>query len=274
MTIEPFLTADIAPFLKLAAAENWVAEPWECVFLLSAFSRGCFAARGDNGEPAGFVTSLRHERSGWIGNLIVSAEYRGQGIGKKLFIRTLEALRSAGVDTFWLTASKSGQALYEKFGFSSIDTIIRWVGTGRQRHAVHYQHNVSNAPNASVSGIDCQAWGDRRDVLLAETVGRGRLLLEESGFAVIQPCGDAQQFGPFTALDSGTAERLFDTALRTIPFGSNIYLDAPASNRTALRMFNRSRLKISGSTELMYAGTRPEYRPELLYGLATMGSCG
>jgi ribosomal protein S18 acetylase RimI-like enzyme len=223
---------------------------------------------------AGFVTSLRHERSGWIGNLIVAGKYRGQGIGEKLFAGAFEALRSAGVETFWLTASKSGQALYEKYGFGSIDTIIRWVGIGRKRHSVPDHQVDSQITNASVSGIDCQAWGDRRDVLLAVTVARGRLLLAESGFAVIQPCGDAQQFGPFTALDSGAAERVFDTALRTIPLGSKIYLDAPASNRAALRMFNRRGLRISGTTELMYAGLRPDYRPDLLYGLATMGSCG
>lgn len=274
MIIEPFSREDIAPFLELAAAENWVAESWEFDFLLSKFPQGCFAARGDNNEALGFVTALRHERSGWIGNLIVAAEHRGQKIGETLFVHALEALRSGGAETFWLTASKSGQSLYEKHGFTTIDTIVRWVGTGRQRHARHDHHCDGNSSHSSACGIDQQAWGDRRDCLLAATVARGTLLLEEAGFAVIQPCGDARQFGPFTALDSGTAEQLFDTALRTIELGSKIYLDSPASNRAALRMFNRRQLRISGSSELMYGGIRPDYRPELLYGLATMGSCG
>jgi len=274
MIIEPFLEDDIAPFLRLAAAENWVAEAWEFEFLLSTFSQGCLVARSDDGEAIGFVTSVRHERSGWIGNLIVEGGYRGQGVGERLFTHALEALRSAGVETFWLTASKSGQSLYEKHGFRGVDTIIRWVGTGRQRHAVHDHQGEWNSSSASVSGIDCQAWGDRRDRLLMATVARGQLLLEETGFAVIQPCGTARQCGPFTALESGTAERVFDAVLRTIPLGSKMYLDAPASNRTALRMFNRRGLRIAGTTELMYAGERPDYRPELLYGLATMGSCG
>jgi hypothetical protein len=33
-------------------------------------------------------------------------------------------------------------------------------------------------------------------------------------------------------------------------------------------------MRVTGSTELMYAGVKPDYRPEMLYGLATMGSCG
>jgi ribosomal protein S18 acetylase RimI-like enzyme len=273
MTIEPFSRDDIAPFLKLAQAENWVAEPWELEFLLDAFPRGCCAARGENGEAAGFVTSLRHERSGWIGNLIVAAEKRGQKIGERLFTTALDALYSDGVDTVWLTASKAGVSLYEKSGFKRIDTIIRWVGTGRQRCVVHRLPDDPHSP-CSVSGIDCQAWGDRRDELLAATVGRGELLLDESGFIAVQPSVNAFQFGPFAALDAGCAERMFDAAAKTVALGTKILVDAPVANRSALRLYNRRRMRMAGSNELMYAGRKPEYRPELLYGLATMGSCG
>lgn len=279
MIVEPFRPGDIGQFLKLAAAEGWVAEPWEFEFLLSEFPQGCFAARIDNGittggETAGFVTSLLHQRSGWIGNLIVAEQFRGRGIGEVLFVRSLEALRSAGAQTIWLTASKTGAPLYGKHGFRRIDTVIRWAGTGRQRHGMNDCRSHRKAPDFSVSDIDCQGWGDRRDALLAVTAGRGILLREGAGFVAIQPCSDARQFGPFTALDSGTAERLLDAALRSIQPGTKICLDSPASNRAALRMFSRRRLRMCGSTELMYAGVRPDYRPELLYGLATMGSCG
>ncbi len=274
MIIEPFGRDDIVPFLKMAEAENWVSEPWEFEFMLSEFPQGCFAARSETGEAAGFVTSLRHERSGWVGNLIVSAESRGKGIGEKLFICALEELQESGVDTCWLTASKSGRSLYEKHGFRSIDTIVRWTGMGCQHRAANGGPRENGDYIFSVSGFDSQVWGDRRDALLAATVKRGRLLLENSGFAVIQPCIDARQLGPFAAMDSSTAERIFDAALALIPSESKIYLDAPESNHAALTMFNRKHLKISGTTELMYAGKRPDYRPELLYGLATMGSCG
>ncbi len=274
MNIEPFRTENIAPFLRLAASEKWVADTWEFEFLLSKFPQGCLAARGDDGETAGFVTSLCHERSGWIGNLIVAEQFRGKGIGETLFRKAMEALREAGAETFWLTASKQGKSLYEKHGFSCIDTIVRWTGIGRQRHAENDPITDSVITTPSVSGIDNQAWGDRRDALLAATVGRGKLLIEESGFLVIRPCGDAMQFGPFSALDNGTAEHLFDAALHTIPLGTKVCLDAPASNRAALGLLNRRRMRIAGTNELMYAGIKPEYRPELLYGLATMGSCG
>lgn len=274
MTIEPFSKDDITTFLDLALAEGWVAEQWEFHFLLTAFPQGCFCVRDRAGKGVAFVTSLRHGRSGWIGNLIVQTDLRGKGVGEALFIRSLAALREAGAETFWLTASKLGKSLYEKHGFSTIDTIIRWTGFGRQHHREHDPEACGDETATSVSAIDYQTWGDRRDALLAATVGRGRLLLRDSGFLVIQPCGDTKQFGPFSALDSATAEHILNAALLTVPYTTRIYLDSPASNRTALRHFNRRRMRIAGSNELMYAGVKPEYRPELMYGLATMGSCG
>lgn len=274
MRVEPFCTADIGHFLQLAAGEGWVAEPWEFEFHLSAFPQGCFVACDDNGEIAGFVTSLLHQRSGWIGNLVVAERFRGRGVGTALFRSALEVLRMDGAQTIWLTASKSGAPLYGKHGFRRIDTVVRRVGTGRPRHGLNARQSHWKASGILACGIDCQGWGDRRDALLAATVGRGRLLLEGSGFAAVQPCGAAWQLGPFSALDSGTSERLLDTALCSLPNGAKIFVDSPAANRAAMRMFSRKKMRISGTTELMYAGIRPDYRPELVYGLATMGSCG
>lgn len=274
MTIEPFRTEDIASFLKLAATEQWVAEPWEFEFLLSAFAQGCFTARAENGEAIGFVTSLRHDRSGWIGNLIVSGEQRGKGIGEQLFRAALEALRSSGVRTYWLTASKAGMPLYEKHGFTGTDTIIRWIGEGRQQRGTGYDSNTPRSLHPPALDLDCQAWGDQRDALLAATVGRGHVQQHESGFISLQPCGDSVQIGPFSAMTADGAKQLFEEATRSIPLGTKILLDAPVSNRAALRLYNHKKMRIAGSTELMHAGTKPEYRPELIYALATMGSCG
>jgi len=274
MIIEPFREDDVAAFLKMAAAEGWVADPWEFAFLLAVFPEGCLCVRGRDGKGIAFVTALRHEKSGWIGNLIVSEEFRGRGLGEALFRKALGALQAAGVGTFWLTASNSGKSLYEKYGFNSLDAVVRWSGTGRRRHAGHTRSTHLDEYSISVSSIDRQAWGDRRDALLAATAGRGRLLWEKSAFMVIQPCGADIQLGPFSALDSSSAEYLCDAALGSVPLGTRVYIDAPLSNRSAVRLFSHRGMRITGSTELMSAGLKPDYRSEMLYGLATMGSCG
>ncbi len=274
MKIEALRTCDIGGFLTLAAGENWMSEQWELAFLLSIFPQGCFAARLESGETVGFVTSICHERSGWIGNLIVADEHRGKGIGKTLFTVALGALRTAGAKTFWLTASKSGLPLYQKHGFVGIDTIYRWSGEVRQRHASFESPTNLRSLTTSEADVDFRAWGDRRCALLAATTRRGRFLHDDSGFIALQPCVDSVQFGPFSAVDSICAERLFEAASRNVVPGTKVFVDAPALNRASLRIFHRKQMKIVGSNLLMYAGKKPNYRPELIYGLATMGSCG
>lgn len=274
MRIEPFNISDIVPFLKLAAAENWVAEQWEFGFLLSQFPQGCFAARGVSGETAGYVTSLKHECSGWIGNLIVAPGHRGQKIGERLFISALDALWADGVETVWLTASESGMPLYQKLGFKKIDTILRWSGRGRQRQVTPKTKTDCKNIGQLLNEIDSRAWGDKRTALLNATIKRGKLLQQGSGFAVVQPCGEMLQIGPLSAPDYCTADSLLKAALNTAQLGTRVCLDAPASNRAGLKLFNQKNMQISGSNQLMYAGVKPDYRPEYLYGLATMGSCG
>jgi hypothetical protein len=122
--------------------------------------------------------------------------------------------------------------------------------------------------------LDTKAWGDRRTTLLGATALRGTLIQNASGFIVRQPCGDAVQFGPFSASDGGSAELLFENASSSVTFGAKVLVDAPASNRSALRLYNHKKMRIAGRNLLMYAGIKPDYRPDLLYGLATMGSCG
>ena len=275
MLIEPFRREDIPGFLELAAAERWLTDPWEFNVLLSAFSAGCFVARDvASTPPVGFITALKHECSGWIGNLIVSQDFRRQGIGETLFLQALDALMSSGAETIWLTASTLGKSLYEKNGFSSIDMINRWSCTVGDRPVDQKKTANCSVTTPSVSSLDFQAWGDRRDALLAAVIERGKLLNTECGFLVVQPSGASLQFGPFSAQDTDAAEKLLVAALQSLPPGTTVCLDAPASNNAATQLFRTYGMRISGRNELMYAGVRPDFQAKFIYGLATMGSCG
>jgi GNAT superfamily N-acetyltransferase len=274
MKIESFKRDDIVHFLKLAKSEDWVVEQWELDFLLSEYSNGCFTAKRGNGERAGYVTALRHDRSGWIGNLIVESKYRGAGVGERLFVSALGSLRSEGVETFWLTASESGKRLYEKYGFQNMDTITRWAGTIAPISDLPYDDSDNRSISNSLSSIDCKVWGDRRDALLNVTTGRGVLIQKKSGFLVLQPSGCDVLLAPFISDNEDGALRIFNDAIRVIPSGTKYFVDAPLSNKSAHQLYESFDMTIVGQNILMYAGRAPEYRPEMLYGLATMGSCG
>ena len=270
MRIEPFRIEDIELFLKLSADEKWLAEAWEFRFLLSVFAEGCFTARDEIGNAIGFVTSIRHDRSGWIGNLIVQEKYRGNGIGEELFLRAMHSLYTAGAETIWLTASKMGIALYEKHGFKNMDTIIRWTGQGQgESKELLPKHDAIFGRNSDRAG-----WGDQRKTLMDAVVNRGSVWSVGTASLVVQPCANAVQIGPFSATVMSDAGEVLAEALGGIPKNSKVYVDTPAANQVAFSLFTEAGFMHHGINKLMSVGSNPEYRPEYIYGLATLGSCG
>lgn len=270
MAIGAFHRDDTGQFLALAATEQWVTGQGELDFLLATFPAGCFCARDQNGNGAGFVTSLKHDRGGWIGNLIVRPGLRGIGIGEGLFLRGVEALQAAGVETVWLTASEMGRPLYEKHGFLTIDRIIRWAGEARG-----LPDSVERRGRATFDrSLDALCWGDRRDHLLEWATGRGLMLAEPGASAILQSAGAAVHLGPWAASHGDHADRMLALALSVAPAGTRIVCDTPLSNGTCQELLQKSGFTKQGETRLMYAGAEPAYRSAYLYALATLGSSG
>jgi GNAT superfamily N-acetyltransferase len=268
MDIDQFRHEDIEEFLALAAGEGWVCDRWEFEFLLDQFPSGCFAAR-EGKEAVGFITSIRHSHSGWIGNLIVRLGFRERGIGSVLMGYALEALDKAGAETVWLTASRQGKPIYERLGFSVVDVINRWVGKG-------LWNGIGNRHVGDLSAIleiDRAGWGDKRESMIAAVLERGRLFIADDAFLVCQPSGGTVQIGPCGGA-CASAQLLLEEALLEAGRGAKVVLDVPARNTWQTALLMGRGFAIGGSTLLMYRGKAPAYAPEQIGALASMGSMG
>ena len=266
--LTPFLKSDIPPFVALATAEGWICGEWELEFLLQNFPQGCLVER-EGEEVLGYITSLRHHRSGWIGNLLVPPQARRRGIGTGLMQGALQTLLDFGVETAWLTASAKGVDLYRKLGFVDIDSSNRWVGEGGGDQGL-----LSAAPidQEVIRQVDRAGWGDQRDALLRVTSGRGRVFCGSSSFICTQQWEEGTQIGPWGALLEAEAEPLLDLALSGA--GERVFLDVPAGNVAAAALLTRKGFSIRGNNTLMYLGTAPDYDPQKVFALASMGSMG
>lgn len=267
VVIHLFCNEDIGNFLSLAADEGWISDAWEVEFLRKNFPAGCLACR-NKGIPVAFLTSIKYELSGWIGNLIVRKEWRGQGLGSALLDRALEVLDEAGVQTVWLTASASGRPLYERRGFTAIDTVNRWQGAGR------ILAGDRNGNFCRIMALDEAGWGDRRESLIRATLERGSVSILPGGFLVRQSCGDATQIGPWCSRNPRSAASLLERAIVPTTGGSHVFLDVPEENRHASKLLGETGFAIQSSSTLMYRGEKPDYAPERIYALASMGSMG
>ena len=99
----------------MAAEEGWRIPEVERRLFQGVWTNQALALVEDE-IFCGLVTAVAHQRSGWIGNLIVPSPLRGRGYGQRLFRAALELLKRCGVKTACLTASEQGQPLYEKAG--------------------------------------------------------------------------------------------------------------------------------------------------------------
>ena len=266
--IEPFRPADVDGFLLLAAAEGWICDRWEFDFLLRTFPAGCLVAR-TGGEPVAFITSVKYDRSGWIGNLIVREELRGRGLGTLLMERVLSVLADAGARTVWLTASTAGEPVYGRLGFAAVDTVKRWCGTGKGGAVPPSKDGF-----ADMLRLDRAGWGDVRETLLSAAAARGKAFHRSGGFIVVQPTGDGLQLGPWGCGDRETAGWLLEAALAQAGRNNRVFLDVPVRNVAAAALLQGRGFAIRGSSTLMCLGEKPRYAAELVYALASMGSMG
>lgn len=271
MNTDRFREEDTAEFLRIAAAEGWISDDWELGFLRSAFPQGCLVKR-IQGFPAAFVTAVRYERSGWIGNLLVQPDLRRRGIGAELMAEALDALVQAGVETVWLTASPSGKQLYERLGFREIDTIRRWEGAGLEIGPVSPAELSLN----ELVRLDADGWGDRRERLLSSLMEVGEVHAGPGGFLVVRPVGIQQQIGPWTGVSAAALVTLLEQSVRpTRSDSGEIYcLDVPTGNAAVTRCLEWYGFESTGSTVLMYQGKLPEYIPDLIGALGSFGSMG
>jgi predicted N-acetyltransferase YhbS len=115
--------------LRLVEGENWGTPPAEVARILAHGERGCFVAERPS-CPIGMIMTACYGPSGWIGNLIVSAAYRGQGVGRQLLRKSVSELRARGVETIRLDAEPPAVSLYQREGFVEEDHSLRLQGAG------------------------------------------------------------------------------------------------------------------------------------------------
>jgi len=268
METDRFREADSSEFLRLAAAEGWISDVWELAFLRRVFPQGCLVNR-IRGFPVAFVTAIRHDRSGWIGNLLVHPELRRRGLGAELMNQAVKALEDSGVETIWLTASLSGKPLYERMGFREVDRVQRWMGTGREVIVTPCRQLTLER----IREIDAEGWGDCRETMVNALFSGGNLVCGRDSFLFTRAIGPLHQIGPWSGTDAG-GQALFEQVVGLSPTGNTVCLDVPSRNEVIGSFLEGCGFQLTGDTILMYQGVLPAYRPERICALASLGSMG
>ena len=78
-----------------------------------------------------------------------------------------------------------------------------------------------------------------------------------------------QELPPLFAEAPAFAEALYQRLGATVPTGSDVYLDVPASNPEAIRLAERHGLNPVFETARMYTGDEPDVSVARTYGITT-----
>ena len=259
-------------FCKLAAAEGWrVPEVERQLFTGQWFE--CARVLEEGNRFCGLVTSVGHQLSGWIGNLIVPARLRGRGRGSLLFNAARVALQARGMTTVWLTASAAGRPIYEKSGFRCIDEIERWVLC--KRAPSEPDDSLMADAGQQLRDLDRCAWGEERTDLLDALGVRGQAFVCEGAAALLQREPGLQIVGPwYSPTGCPRANRkLLQKILAAVDPDVEVVVDVLASS-PARQLIAAAGFACAGKNLLMVLGDAGHVQKEMMVSLASLGSIG
>jgi ribosomal protein S18 acetylase RimI-like enzyme len=140
---------------------------------------------------------------GFIGELVVVAEARRQGIGRRLLERAIEHLRQRGAQSIYLEGVLAAVPWYERAGFRKVCRSLRFSGELEGRSHDHERAMCATDLDA-VCVLDRRAFGADRPFFLKRRFVRHTALcrvVEQAGqiaaFAMAMRAGDLIAVGPW-----------------------------------------------------------------------------
>ena len=227
--LRPITRADLPEAQAITASLGWPhrVEDWD--FMLGL---GCgWAARQDGALVGTGLCWTFGATAGALGLVCVARAQQGQGLGRRLLERLLDALAGRQVVLF---ATEGGVRLYEGLGFRACGLIRQQQGAAFQPPLMPLQPGqrirpVGRSDPAKLAALDEAATAmDRRELIGALLdAGTGVVLDNDgtaTGFAILRRFGMGQVIGPVVAPDAAGAQALIGHFLAANP-GQFIRID-------------------------------------------------
>lgn len=224
MELQPLDKTTLETALPLGRAWDYSDQGFE---RLVGWTQGCARLIVDDGQAIGMALGFPWGRVGWIGDVLVLEEHRGQGLGGQVTEATVAALQDHGCTTVKLYATPKAIPLYERMGFEGEAEYTIARGThkrGRDPEVEPLADHLDAAieldrtvfPGDRARLLRDQA-ADHPEVAIALVDDAGDLL----GFGMARPAEDLTEIGPVVVRDGQArhAQALVDGLLVRVPEG-------------------------------------------------------
>lgn len=198
--------------LRLSAEANWnqVETDWR---LMMTHGHAVGRVAADNRLVASALALPFGDRLGWISMVLVTADWRRQGLASDLVLHCIDWLEQRGVQPV-LDATAAGAQVYRPLGFRTVRRITRWQRPGRSSVATNHSPlpAVGAAALPQLLSLDAEIFGAPRPFVLQDLVARAgeasACAADGSGYAFSRRGRAATQIGPLSAKNPAMALHL------------------------------------------------------------------
>jgi len=280
LVVRNMTRAEVDTLVDWAAREGWNPGLHDAELFWATDPEAFIAAElGGALIGGGAITSYGGE-FGFMGFFIMRPEYRGRGLGNRLWQARRERLRarlrpgaSIGMDGVF-----EMQSYYAKGGFVFSHRNLRFraeIGKASPpgdaedvvalsafpfEEVAAYDRSCFPAPRANflegwIAQADARALGLRRGGALA-------------GYGVVRRCREGCKIGPLFADDAAAANALY-ARLAAFAAGGPLFLDSPENNPAAMALVREHRMVDVFGCARMYVGPKPAVSEERVFGVTT-----
>lgn len=274
-TIRTLRPDEVGVTLDLAAREGWNPGLHDAACFAAADPDGFLVAE-HQGRVVGCISAVRYPGNfGFIGLYIMVPEWRGRGIGWRLWQQGMQRLQGCLVG---LDGVPAQQPNYRRSGFALAWQNMRYAGVAEPPTGAADADIVplASCDWAAVCASDAQVFPAPRDNFLqawcrmpdAHALGcvrAGRL----RGWGVIRRCREGHKVAPLVAETPDVAERLYAALTARVKPGDAVALDVPLPNADAVALAQRHGLRGVFETARMYTGAAPACALHQTYGITS-----
>lgn len=263
--------------IRWAVEEGWNSGPYDAEAFWAADPEGFYGYYAEGKLIAGGAIVSYNKEFGFMGLFIVKPEFRGNGIGRKLWFQRRDTLlQRLNKDTsIGMDGVVAMQPFYEKGGFKIAFKDERYEKMGM---ACDISTSISSTETEDFEAIlsyDKKCFGFARPQFMKTWLNlpnnktfkymEGNQL---KGFAIVRQAQTGYKICPLFADNAEIAEKLYQACLNAV-VGEPLYLDIPVVNEGAVNLVQKYGAKYVFECARMYYGEVPDIELDKVFGITT-----
>lgn len=269
--------AEVKTLVAWAKNEGWNPGPHDAEVFYRTDPDG-FYGYFDQGEliAGGAIVSYQGEY-GFMGLFIVKPDYRGKGIGRKLWFERRNKLQSRLKEgaAIGMDGVVDMQPFYNKGGFE-----IAFRGERYEKQGAVFQVHpnitmISGKDTEAIITYDQKRFGHPRKSFLKawlEIPGNFNFQFKDNGiikgFSVLRKVNNGYKLGPLFAENYSVAEELYNACLNAAG-NTSVFIDIPDANPDANHLVKKYNAKYVFECARMYLGEPPQLNIRKVFGITS-----